>query len=109
EGDSPRGQRQLRQMIAVLLMLAVFVVLYVGRAIFIPLAAAALLSLLFKPMVRRLELWLRLPPAASAVVIVAGLFVVMLSGVYGLSGPVAAWVDDAPQYVAELEEKLRPL
>jgi predicted PurR-regulated permease PerM len=67
-----------------------------------------LLDALFSPLVRRLKR-ARVPEALSAAVILATLVGMVGLGVYGLSGPAAAWVAKAPESLAKVRTKLRTL
>jgi predicted PurR-regulated permease PerM len=91
-----------------LFLLAVLYTLYFARALFLPLVLVLLLDALFSPLVRRLKR-ARVPEALSAAVILATLVGMVGLGVYGLSGPAAAWVAKAPESLAKVRTKLRTL
>jgi predicted PurR-regulated permease PerM len=89
-----------------LFVLAVFYTLYVARAFLIPLMVGLLLSFLFSPLVRRLRR-ARVPTSVSAAAILLGVVAIVGGALYGLSGPAASWVAQAPQAVSVVEIRLR--
>lgn len=76
--------------------------LYIAQSLLLPLVLAFLLSLVFSPLVRILANF-RIPRVLSALAIVLTLSASVIAGIYGLSGPVSGWMDDAPR----IEERLR--
>lgn len=89
-----------------LFVLAVFYTLYVARSFLIPLMVGVLLSFLFNPLVRRLRR-ARIPASLSAAAILLAVVATVGAALYGLSGPAATWVAQAPQALATVEIKLR--
>jgi predicted PurR-regulated permease PerM len=80
--------------------------LYFARSVALPVALAALASLVLAPVVRGLRR-LRIPPPLSAAMLLLGLLCCFLYGVYALSGPAAEWMQRAPVSAREVEHKLR--
>jgi predicted PurR-regulated permease PerM len=76
--------------------------LYMAQSLLLPVVLAFLLSLVFSPLVRVLAKF-RIPRVLSAFAIVLTLSTSVIAGIYGLSGPVSGWIDDAPR----IEERLR--
>ncbi|HAY48632.1 MAG TPA: AI-2E family transporter, partial [Thalassospira sp.] len=76
--------------------------LYVAQSLVLPVIMAFLLSLVFSPVVRALAQF-RIPRSITALTIVLGLSASVIAGIYGLSGPVSGWIDEAPQ----IEQRLR--
>lgn len=76
--------------------------LYIAQSLLLPVVLALLLSLVFSPLVRVLSNF-RIPRVLSALAIVLTLSASVIAGIYGLSGPVSGWIDDAPR----IEERLR--
>lgn len=101
--ETGEGRRQ-RQVLTALLVLALVVVVYAARSLLAPIAAALLLSFLFRPAVRGLERW-RIPPICSALLIVLALFLLISGPVLAVIQPAMAWIDDAPRYLEEIEQK----
>ncbi|MBL8905078.1 MAG: AI-2E family transporter [Rhizobiales bacterium] len=106
-----RHERQLR----IIRRSAIFVVLVMGagvvyfaRDLLLPLTLAFLLALTLRPVVRYFERR-SIPAAVSAVVLVAGVIGVFGSGLFFLSGPVAHWLDMAPEIGQDLSRKLSSL
>ncbi|MGR3363440.1 MAG: AI-2E family transporter, partial [Maritimibacter harenae] len=92
--------------IIVIALLAVLTAFALARQFLVPVMMAFLLSLVFSPLCR----WLRrrrIPEAVSAAVIVAALVAGLIAAITSLAVPVAGWIDDAPQYMWEIEQKLQ--
>ena len=85
-----------------------FVALAARRHAFLYGLVAVLLSLLFSPVVRRLRK-ARIPEAVSAAAILLALLSTASVALYGLSGPAASWMAQAPQALSQVETKLRTL
>jgi predicted PurR-regulated permease PerM len=89
-------------------LLALLYTLFVARTFIVPVIVAVLLSLLFRPLVRRLAR-ARVPEGASAAAILALLLTSTGITLYGLSGPAATWVAQAPAVARKAEFRLRGL
>ena len=89
-----------------LFVLAVLYTLYLARAFLIPLTVGLLLSFLFSPLVRRLRR-AKIPTALSAAAILLVLVATVGGALYGLSGPAANWIAQAPQALSTVEARLR--
>lgn len=76
--------------------------LYIAQSLLLPVVLAFLLSLVFSPLVRTLARF-RIPRAISALAIALTLSASVIAGIYGLSGPVSGWIEEAPQ----IEQRLR--
>lgn len=92
----------------ILLLLAIFYTLYFGRALFLPIVLAVLLSFVFAPTVRAFKR-IHIPEAAGAALVVAGLLSVFGLGIYNLSGPASEWLQKAPGVMGQIEGKIRVL
>lgn len=90
-----------------LLLIAVGVVLYLARAVFIPLTFALMLSFLLNPMVRALER-VRVHRALGAALIVTTLLAGVSVSALQLADPAAEWIGRSPTVLQTLERKLRP-
>jgi predicted PurR-regulated permease PerM len=89
-----------------LLMFGAF--LYIGRAILMPVLAAAIVAMTFAPLVRRADRH-GIPPW-----ITAGLIVIAALGALGIAatamaGPVSEWIARAPEIGATIKERLSVL
>lgn len=91
-----------------LFVLAVFYTMYFIRAVLLPVVLAMLLSYLFRPVVRALEK-IRIPPAASAALILLAVIAAIGYGIFALAGPAAGWLQKAPTGLQELQHKLLPV
>lgn len=89
-----------------LFILAVFYTLHLARAFLVPLMVGLLMSFLFSPLVRRLRR-AGIPTSLSAAAVLVSLVAVVGAALYGLSGPAASWIGQAPQAIATLETRLR--
>ncbi len=100
----PTG-RVIARCVAVLTIFASVAVLYVARALLIPIVAAILLALLFKPVVR--FFWSRrVRPVFTASIIVVGLTALVLGLLYLVVDPISTWIEEAPKHTEQLEQKL---
>ena len=84
-------------------------VLYVGRALFVPIAAALLANFAVQPMLRRIVDGTRMPAAVMAPLLVLGLTMLAGSAVYGLTGPASRWATQTPAKLERIEHKLRAI
>jgi predicted PurR-regulated permease PerM len=91
-----------------LFILALFYTLYLGRAFFLPITLAVLLSFLLHPIVRWLKK-LHIPEGLGAALVVFGLLGLLGLGIYELSGPAYDWMSQAPKSFRKIEDKLRAL
>jgi predicted PurR-regulated permease PerM len=93
--------------IVMLATLAGIGALYVGRALFIPLALALLLNTLLRPVVRGLER-LRVSTVVGATLVSLGLLGVLVAGGVALVNPVRTWVSQLPATFEAAGRKLAP-
>jgi predicted PurR-regulated permease PerM len=91
-----------------LFVLAFFYTLYFARAFFVPLILAVMLDFLLSPVVRGLKR-LRIPEPIGALVVLAGLLLVLATAVYSLTDPVREWLRKAPATLAETRDELGQL
>jgi len=91
-----------------LLLIAVVVVLYVGEAVFLPVAAAILLYFLFAPGVRYAASW-GMPRALSATVVLGVIVSVIGLSIYGLAGPAGSWMKRLPHAVEKIGDRVQAL
>jgi len=95
-----------------LVLLAVLAVLYtlnIAQAFILPIVLAILVNLLLSPIVVLLRKYARIPePLGAGVVIVLFLGGLTL-GVYQLAPAASAWVARAPESLATLQRRIRPL
>lgn len=89
-----------------LLALAIFYTLYLGRAFFLPVTLAILLSLLLRPLVRVLKR-LHLPMGVGAALVLCLALGGIVWGVIVVYQPAADWVARAPESLRQVERKIR--
>lgn len=93
--------------IGTFLLLAVGAI-YVAKSLLLPVLIAFLLSLIFSPVVRTFKRY-HIPQGVTAFLVVLSLSMSLVAAAYGLSGPVARWIEDAPRIELELRNKLAAL
>src|SRR3954464_11377104 len=89
-----------------LFILAALYAFHFARALLLPITLAVLFSLLLSPIVSWLKNW-RVPEPAGAAVVLLALLSVIISAVYTLAEPAAAWLEKAPESLAVAEGKVR--
>jgi len=82
--------------------------LYVAQSLLLPIILGFLLSLVFSPVVRTFAKF-HIPHAVTAFAIVLALSATVIAGIYGLSGPVSGWIDEAPNIERQLRLRLADL
>ena len=87
---------------------AVAASLFLARGVFLPIAAAGVLNLLLSPLVRGLGR-LGVPPAAGALVVLAGVGLLLAGLAAAVAPAVRSQLADAPAMIERAEEKLSPL
>ncbi len=89
-----------------LLMFGVF--LYIGRAILMPVMAAAIVAMTFAPLVRRADRQ-GIPPWITAALIVIVTLGALGVAATAMAGPVSEWIARAPEIGATIKERLSVL
>jgi predicted PurR-regulated permease PerM len=82
--------------------------LKLGSAFFLPVVASALIALLLAPPVRWLSLH-RVPARLAAALVIVGVVVAAGVSITSLARPAVAWLNDAPETLAEAQEKIQRL
>ena len=103
-----RHLRIIRRAVIIIVMMLGAAVVYFARDLLLPLTLAFLLALTLRPVVRYFE-HRNVPSSLSAVVLVAAVIAVFGSGLFFLSGPIAHWLDIAPEIGLDLSRKLSSL
>lgn len=93
--------------IGIFLILAVGLI-YVAKEFFLPVSLAFLLALVLSPIVRGLRRR-GIPEALSALLLVIVVMFALGVSVYGLSGPLTKWVQDAPSIASEIQGRFASL
>ena len=91
-----------------LIALGAMAFLYFARPVVLPVFLACVAGMALKPLIR----WLaccHVPPALSTAVVLCLLVAAVAFGFVQLGRPAVAWMNDAPQHVAELRQKAQKL
>lgn len=81
-------------------------VMYVAKAIILPIFVALILSLLLAPIMRALKK-ISIPASVAAGGILLALVSVLTLGILQLSTPASLWLDRAPEAIKQVEKKFR--
>ena len=91
--------------LAILATIAIGFVLYVGREVLLPVTAAFIVGVMLSPVARRLEA-LRVPPPLAALLLVAGVTLIVALVIALIVPRVSELTNGLPGIVASLREKL---
>ena len=91
--------------LTVIAILAVFFTLHAASSLFVPIAAAVLLSMLLAPPVQFLER-LHVPRLAASAIVVAATVALIGAGLAALAGPAQSWIEKGPESLQKMEHKL---
>src|SRR3954462_7943307 len=108
--ETPVSGRSRSVLVSLVIIAAVAAAaaLFVAQEIFIPIALGLLFTALFRPGVRVLAKS-RVPAPLTATVLVLGCLGLLGGGIFFLSRPVGAWVNEAPKTLAAARGKLDKL
>jgi predicted PurR-regulated permease PerM len=104
--SGPLGIRSIS--LSGLFLLACFYTLYFARDFLLPVILAVVLNFLFAPVVRALKRF-RVPEALSSALVITAALTLFAFLAYELSGPLAEWLEKAPETGAQLQKKIQPL
>ena len=91
-----------------LVVLGVVAFLYFARPVVLPIFLACVGGMTLKPLIRWLSQW-HIPPALSAAVVLSLLAAGVTIGFIQLERPAVAWMNEAPQHIAELRQRCQKL
>ena len=91
-----------------LVVLGVVAFLYFARPVVLPIFLACVGGMTLKPLIRWLSQW-HIPPALSAAVVLSLLAVGVTIGFIQIERPALAWMNEAPQHIAEFRQKCQKL
>ncbi len=92
----------------VLIVLGTITALYFARPVLLPVFLACTAGMTLKPIIR----WAsscHIPPALSAAVVILFLVAGVMAGVFEFGRPALTWVDNAPQHMTELRQRIQKL
>jgi predicted PurR-regulated permease PerM len=92
----------------ILIGLGTVAFMYFARPVILPVFIAILSSMALKPLMRGLAR-LHVPTGFSAAIVFVILVSVLVVGFFQLGRPAVAWIDDAPQHVADLKSRIQRL
>ena len=104
--SGPLGVRSIA--LTGLFLLGCFYTLYFARDFFLPVVLAVVFNFLFAPIIRTLKRF-RVPEALSSAVVIIAAFTLVGFLVFELSGPLAEWLEKAPETGNQLQKKVQPL
>lgn len=99
---------KIRRVLTFLALLALVIACFFAKDVLLPIILGLMLALTLSPIVR----WagrLGVPAPLSGVILVVSLGAAIVAGGYAVSGPVSAWMEDAPELGDQLREKFRGL
>ena len=91
---------------AIVAAVAIGIVLYLGRVVFVPIALALVLAALLGPLVGRLER-ARIPAPVGATLLLLGTVALVVGAGLALSGPVQDWARKTPEAIAAAGKKVQ--
>lgn len=92
----------------VIVVLGTIAFLYFARPVVLPILIAWMAAMTLKPLVRYLS-YLHLPTALSAAIVFGLLVAALGAGFVQLERPAARWMNDAPQHMTELRQRVQGL
>src|SRR3954468_283832 len=90
----------------VLLLIGAIPLLYLARPVLLPIILACVAAMTLKPVIRWMS-YLRLPPALSAAIVLSCIVAAATFGFYKLGHPAVAWINDAPQHMTDLRQRVQ--
>jgi predicted PurR-regulated permease PerM len=106
--EPEQGSKTVRRLLVGIFLLMLVGALYFAQDFLLPVALAFLFAMVLSPVVR----WLRhhgIPAPATALALVAVLFLCLASALYFLSGPVTDLIRNAPGMAHEIRDKIAAL
>lgn len=89
----------------ILASLAMITVCYVARDLLIPITFALLMALLLRPLLRKMRAW-RLPDLGSSFLLVSGVLLIVLVGIFTLAGQAQEWLAQAPESLRKVSNMI---
>lgn len=92
----------------VLVVLGTIAFLYFARSVVMPIFLACVAAVTLKPLIRWLS-YCHIPPPLGAAVVLAVLAAGVSLGFFQLGRPALVWIDQAPQHLTELRQRVKKL
>src|SRR5438067_4526534 len=92
----------------VLILLGAIAFLYFARPVILPIFLACVAGMTLKPLIRWLSCC-HIPPALSAAVVLSLLVAGVASGFFQLGRPALTWMNEAPQHMGELRQRVQKI
>jgi len=92
----------------VLIVLGTIAFLYFARPVVLPVILACVAGMTLKPLIRWLS-YCHIPPALSAAVVLCLLVAAVGIGFYQLGRPALTWMNEAPQHLTALRQRVQTL
>jgi predicted PurR-regulated permease PerM len=92
----------------VLMVLGTIAFLYFARSVVMPIFLACVAAVTLKPLIRWLS-YCHIPPPLGAAIVLAVLVAGVSLGFFQLGRPALIWVDQAPQHLTELRQRVQKL
>ncbi|MGZ4974192.1 MAG: AI-2E family transporter, partial [Limisphaerales bacterium] len=92
----------------ILVSLAAIPLLYFGRPVLLPIFLACATAMTLKPVIRWMS-YAHFPPALSAAIVLLCLVVAAGFGCFKLGRPAVAWINDAPQHMTDLRQRIQKI
>jgi predicted PurR-regulated permease PerM len=103
-----QGDKILKAAIVGIFLILLIGLLYFAKDFLLPVSLAFLLAFVLSPVVRSLRKR-GVPETVSALLLVLTLLTGLGLGIYGLSGPLSHWIDDAPNIAAQMKARFATL
>ena len=92
----------------VLILLGAIAFLYFARPVVMPVVLAGIAAMTLKPVIRWFSLG-HIPPALSAALVLGFLVAASGIGFFQLGRPALAWMNEAPQHMTELRQRVQKI
>lgn len=106
--STEKGATRMAPAQAVIAVLGAVAFLYFARPVVLPVLLAWFAAMTLQPLVRRLSI-LHLPAAVSAAIIFSLLLAAVGAGFFQLERPAARWMNEAPEHMTELRQRVQKL
>jgi len=92
----------------VLIVLGAVVALYFARPVLLPISFACVAAMTLKPLIRWSSIC-HIPPAISSALVLSLLVAAVVAGFSQFNRPVMEWVNNAPQHMTELRQRVQKM